>query len=152
MAKTNLEVGARTLKSEDDIDFLSLITPLNNPLKFKNGKKPADGGKKGNDYWLVSFQGAVGIIEHKSQATMLDECKVGKASIIISELEDAEEGKANQGLEISKLVSSDVVDVRHDRAFKREMLTVENFKANPNALAQLQGLTVNKVHAIAEKS
>ena len=152
MAKTNLEVGARTLKTEDDLDFLTLITPVNTPLKFKNGKKPAEGGKKGNNYWLVSFQGAVGIIEHQSQAQMLDTCEVGKASIIISDIENAEEGKANQGLEISKLVGADVMDVRHDRTFKRTMMTAENFKSNPDVLAQLRALNATKVQAIEQVS
>ena len=145
MAKIELVEGASILNTQDELDFLTLITAVDKPIKF--GKV---GEKKGNPYWRVEYLGAVWIVESKEDAQLIKSGKAGKASIVVTKLDEATEAGTTHGLEIKKLISDDVMDTRKQRTFKHSLLTIENYTANPEAVAKLAGLTVTKVQALAD--
>jgi len=53
-------------------------------------------------------------------------------------------------IELKKVLSYDQLASRQGSQLKIELLTIDNYRSNPDAVAQLAGLTVKKVKALAE--
>lgn len=142
---------ATTYTEDNDLAFVVLRTSLDQPMIFTKKVNGEVNKKKGLPYWVVDVKGVGCIIEKREEAEILSTNQAGSISVLTYDEVDAEGNKVAR-VEIKRISSLAQLALRNAGRLKINLLTVDNYTANPAMVATLLGVNSNTLQAVASES